>query len=167
MTIRNSKAKLMQTGRGKGGVRKRATYKFGRASYYQVKVNRIEAAMMAFIEHVYAKDMNGTPTAFDPMSSQLKIVAPFTRSGYKQYGIKKAEAFAFAKIVKAVNDAGMVPEFVYYKPHQRRWFVNTQNYRNPLQALTWLEQLNMSKHFPYAWSTVTDPKYSGEPIAYG
>jgi len=130
-----------------------------KANYYQVRINRVQAAMLAFAGFVYEQH-NGHFINVDTLTGQLLITAPFSCRGYKDYGIRKAEGLALNKIIMAASMQDQPVWWLMYDRDIYRWCVNLDDYRNPLQAQSYLESIGIDKRFVGAWKQVASSRYT-------
>lgn len=130
-----------------------------KANYYQVRINRCNAAMLAFAGFVYERQ-NGHLINVDISTGQLLITAPFTRSGYRDYGIRKAEGLALQKIIMTASQLDDPVWWLMFDVDITRWFVNLADYRNPLQAQRYLDSIAIEKRFLGAWQQVANSRYT-------
>jgi len=130
-----------------------------RANYYQVRINRCNAALLAFVGFVYERQ-NGHLINVDNETGQLLITAPFSCRGYKDYGIRKAEGLALQKIMMAVSKLEQPRWWLMYDADITRWFVNLADYRNPLQAQSYLDKISIDNRFVGAWKQVANSRYT-------
>lgn len=132
-----------------------------KANYYQVRINRVQAAMLAFVGFVYERQ-NGYLINVDMETGQLLITAPFTRSGFSDYGIKKAEGLALQKIIMGASKQDQPVWWLLFDDDIKRWFVNLADYRNPLQAQSYLESISIERRFFNAWRQVAAARYTAQ-----
>jgi len=130
-----------------------------KANYYQTRINRVHAAMLAFVGFVYERQ-HGHFINVDNETGQLLITAPFTYSGYTDYGIRKAEGLALNKIIMAASKQDKPVWWLMFDEEITRWFVNLADYRNPLQAQSYLEKISIENRFIGAWKQVANSRYT-------
>lgn len=130
-----------------------------RANYYQVRINRVQAAMLAFVGFVYERQ-NGHLINVDVDTGQLLITAPFTRSGFGDYGLRKSEGMALQRIVMSASERDQPVWWLLYDGDLKRWFVNVADYRNPLQAQSWIDTIGIQQRFVNTWRQVVREQYA-------
>ena len=135
-----------------------------KANYYQTRINRVNASLLAFVGFVYEQH-NGHFINIEAGTGRLQITAPWTRSGYRDYGLRKAEGLALQKIMKDISRLDNPVWWVMFDDDIRRWCVNLADYRNPLQAQSYIESVGIQGRFVGAWKQVANSRYSGPMIS--
>ena len=137
--------------------------KISKSNGHQERINRLNAAMLKFIEFTYEK--NGSEFTNMDAFGMISITAPFTKSGYRDYVITATEGRALALIVKESQKLTEPEPLLIYKPGYTRWFLQFDRYRNAGQAVTWLQALKINERFLRAWRQVSCQRYSGEAMS--
>lgn len=130
-----------------------------RANIYQARVNRCTAAMMVFIEYVYERRGGHFINIDSDNDGILLITAPHTKTGWRDYLIRKAEGKALNKIFMVTMKLDTPYPWLTFDPLATSWFVDVKAYRNEKQAKAWLKAINLDERFMGAWKQVTAEKY--------
>lgn len=127
-----------------------------RAGIMQQRVLHVNEALARMAELCYTKDADGAFCNVDPVTYRLIVPAPWGRSGWRQWGLRRHEAETMRRILltRQAQGSGRPPLFTYDKDG-RSWHLNIFDYETHDWALYWLKGAAITlpewrKHCPKA-----------------
>ncbi len=98
-----------------------------------------EAALMKAITIIYEPDTDGLPANFDVYTGQIWISLPWTKTGWKLYGLRDWEAEALRWILLQRLARGGIEPLFDYSSLARRWSLRNDIYPSKESAVGWLK----------------------------
>jgi len=99
----------------------------------------VEAALMKAISIMYDPDTDGLPANFDLHTGQIWIALPWTKTGWKLYGLRDWESDLLRWILFGRLNTGSIDPLFDYNQSARRWNLRNDLYPSKERALAWLK----------------------------
>jgi len=99
----------------------------------------IESALMKAINILYEADTDGQPANFDLHTGQIWIALPWTKTGWKLYGLRDRESDLLRWILLRRLTNGSIESLFDYNQSARRWVLRSDIYPSKERALAWLK----------------------------
>ena len=106
----------------------------------------VEAALMKAIQIVYEADTDGLPANFDLHTGQIWIALPWTKTGWKLYGLRDWESDLLRWILLRRLTNGAIESLFDYNQSARRWVLRSDIYPSKERALAWLKADPVTVH---------------------
>lgn len=99
----------------------------------------IESALIKAITILYESDTDGLPANFDLYTGQVWIALPWTKTGWKLYGLRDWESDLLRWVLLRRLERGGMESLFDYSQSTRRWLLRNDLYPNKEAALHWLK----------------------------
>lgn len=110
------------------------------------------AALQQLAQLAYQTDTDGRPANVD-LDGRLLVPAPWGKSGYQKWGLRRREADVLRAVLMArqtPQQGRAVPLFTYGED-TRAWYVNVQDYPTEAHAMAYIRQFGITSREYKTW----------------
>ncbi len=103
---------------------------------FQLRADRLNAAMAQLVELLYAADKVGFPTGYDPITHALRVHVPWSSKFYRAWGLSGMDRIVLFRLTQEWRQLPLADQLLLER--RKRWFLNLTYYPAIAQAQSWL-----------------------------